>query len=637
MKSKKVHKRFSWLSLSALMMLTTALLSSCFLFYSGGGESTAVPEDVRTDLENSFLITHTLIHGKSSKAFSSTPRMLAAQPLTPFSKLGNAGTSLTTKATINRTGETTGFTSGGPIQNYPEPGQSTSWTVTPMGNNIYKIKVTTTYPTSSPAQETVEEYLVKDYTSSPYNTSTGDGVWNQDDPIVNESGTVDKLYRIQFYTLFRDGSVRYEKILMASWPSETWPSTWPNTKLFKTFNIDGSLDYPPVYEPEEGSGIARYSSVVLYTHVRTKTLSYWFWEGTQAQNTVGIRYYTEQENVNGAAVYSTTLVFEKTLNTYLTLGGSLADSLTDLYVGGSNDALAKTVIRQEVKFDTSNVAFDKKTKSKVTVYDVTGNRALYLTKLNEAEATGNLFTDDSTVSSQVDRTVLINNDPYGVPLITNSPPSGDLGTLYAAIENGALVTTDSKTGATAYQFNGQQGMVFNDTTGSDYDLTTEGTVELWLKIFDRVPWAGLVHKGIRDDFADEVYSLQFWSVGNDIAFVLNPSSGNYLLVQAGNPYKNLALNTWYYIVATWNTQYIDLYVNGQRVGRKNNSFYRADGTPNPGVRVNDAPVVVGAQFATNSPVYRGYFGLKGIIDNWKVHKQYWNATTVQSKYNNPGS
>lgn len=623
----------SMVTLAAIILVAAMALSSCFLF-SGGGESTAIPEDVRADLDSSFLITHKLLHGGSSKGLSVSPRMISSQPLTPFSAPGNGSSSLISKATINRTGATTGFTSGGPLQNYPEPGQSTNWTVVPMGNDIYKITVTTTYPSNSPAEETVEEYLVKDISPGP---GPADTIWNEHDPIVNESGTKDPLYRINFYTRFRDGSIRQEKLLMVSWPSETWPATWPNTKLFKTFDINGSLDYPPVFTPEDGTGIVRYSSVVLYTHTRSSTLSYWFWEGTRAQNTVGIRYYTEQENVNGAAVYGTTLIFEKTLDTFLTLGGSLADSLADIYVGGSNDALAKTVIRQEVKFDANNQATSKTTKSKITVYEVTGNQALYLTKQDDSAATGNLFNDDSSLASQVDRTVLIENDPYGLPLVTTSAPTGDLGTLYAAIENGAPVTTDSKTGGTAYQFNGQQGIVENDTSNSAYDLTDSGTVEAWIKLFDKVPFAAVVHKGIKDDFTDEVYSLQFWTKGNDISFVLNPATGtNYILVTAGNPYKNLALNTWYYIVATWNTQYIDLYVNGQRVGRKNNTFY-SNGSPNPGVRENDAPVVVGAQFSTSSPVYKGYFGLKGIIDNWKVHKAYWDAATVQSKYNNPGS
>ncbi len=511
-----------------------------------------------------------------------------------------------------------------------------------MTNKIYKITVTTAYPNTSPAEFTIEEYYVKDISPGP---GPADGIWNEHDPIVDANGNQNQANRIQYYTKFRDGSVRSEKILMATgqkdgvlgiWTQNGFETESDNLYRFKEFDINGSLDYPPIFNPTSSTS-AEYSSIVLYTHVRSNTLNYWFWEGTRMQNTVGIRYYTEHKNMNGAYIYGTTLVFEKTLDTFLTLGGSLANSLEDIYVGGSNDALAKTVIRNEVKFDSNLNAFSKTTRSKVTVYDVTGNQTLYVQKINDAATTGNLFTDDEVSGASLDRTTIINNAPYGVPLVTTSPPSGDLGTLYAAITNGALVTTDSKTGGTAYEFNGQQGIVNPDTSGSAYDLTTAGSIEAWVKLFAKVPWAAIVHKGVEDDFSDEVYSLQFWNTGNDISFVLNPVSGSYILVQAGNPYKNLQLNTWYYIVATWNTQYIDLYVNGQRVGRKTNSFYKTDGTPNPGVKENDAQVVVGAQFATSSKVYNGYFGLKGIIDGWKVHKEYWDAAKVQSKYNNPGS
>jgi len=639
MKNQKVFEKLQWTGILLVLLLTASLLSSCFLFSSGGNDEGLSASTIK-ELESNFLTTHKILRNEGGTSNSIMPRMLSAQPLTPFSKPA-AGGSLVSKATVNRTGANTGF-SDGSLSNYPEPGQTTSWTVTSYDatNKIYKISVTTQYPASSPAEKTVEEYFVKDISPGP---GTADNIWDEHDPIVNSAGVQNQTYRIQYYTKFRDGSIRNERILLMSNKNQdstytTWTPEGSNTtnNTFEVFDINGSLEYPAVFNPTT-STTATYSSIVLYTHTRTRTLDYWFWQGTSNQNTVGIRYYTEQPNTAGAAVYGTTLVFEKTLDTLLTLGGSLADSLADIYVGGSNDALVKTVIRHAVKFDSSNTATEKTTKSKATVYDVTGNATLYIQKLDDANATGNLFTDDQVSGSSLDRTTIINNDPYGVPLVTNSPPSGDLGTLYAAIENGALVTTDSVTGGTAYQFNGQQGIVLPDTSGSAYDLTTQGTIEAWVKLFAKVPWAAVVHKGVRDDFADEVYSLQFWSVGNHIAFVLNPSSGSYILVQAGNPYKNLALNTWYYIVATWNTQYIDLYVNGQRVGRKNNTFYTPSGTPNPGVRENDAPVEVGAQFATSSKVYNGYFGLKGIIDNWKVHKQYWDAATVQSKYNNPGS
>ncbi|MFQ3621888.1 MAG: LamG-like jellyroll fold domain-containing protein, partial [Spirochaetales bacterium] len=206
---------------------------------------------------------------------------------------------------------------------------------------------------------------------------------------------------------------------------------------------------------------------------------------------------------------------------------------------------------------------------------------LYIAKQDEAAATGELLSEDQTSGSSLDRTTLIQNDPFGIPLVTNSPPTDDLGTLYAAIENGALLTADSKTGEIAYQFNGQQGMVFNDTSGSAYGLTNVGAIEAWIKLYDRIPWAAVVHKGVKDDFSDEVYSLQFWSKGNDLAFVLNPQgSGKYILVQAGSTFKNLALNTCYYVVATWNKDNMDLYVNGQCVGRKS-TFIHLPGNPTP--------------------------------------------------------
>ncbi len=638
MKSKKVKnawEKVRWTEGLIVLVLGTSILSSCFLF-SSGGDDDGLSRTI-SELDAYFLITHRILRNEGGTSNSVMPRMLSAEPLTPFSK---PAASLRSKATVDVSTPLT-FTNGTKA-NYPEPGQTTSWTVSSFDatNKIYKITVTTAYPNNSPAKETIEEYFVKDIDTGSGNAFE---TWTVHDPIVDSAGNQNQTYRIQYYTKFRDGSIRNEKILLMSFknPDNSYTTWTPDgssstNKTFATFDISGTLDYPAVFDPSSSTSV-RYSSIVLYTHTRTSTLSYWFWQGTSSQNTVGIRYYTEQENTLGAVVYGTTLVFEKTLDTLLTLGGSLADSLADIYVGGSNDALVKTVIRHAVKFDSSNTATEMTTKSKAVVYDVTGNQTLYIEKLNSNAATGNLFTEEEVSGASLDRTVLINNAPYGVPLVTNSPPSGDLGTLYAAITNGALVTPDSITGSTAYQFNGQQGIVYPDTSGSEYDLTDKGTVEAWIKIFAKVPWGGIVHKGVNDNFSDETYSLQFWNVGNDVAFVLNPVSGSYILVQAGNPYKNLQLNTWYYIVATWNKQYIDLYINGQRVGRKTNSFYKTDGTPNPGVKENDAPVVLGSQFATSSLVYNGYFGLKGIIDGFKVHKEYWDANKVLSKYQNPGS
>ena len=336
MKNKKVFEKLQWTGISLILLIAASLLSSCFLFSSGGTDEGLSASTIK-ELESNFLTTHKILRNEGGTSNSIMPRMLSAQPLTPFSKPA-AGGSLVSKATVNRTGATTGF-SDGSLSNYPEPGQTTSWTVTlyDATNKIYKISVTTLYPASSPAEKTVEEYFVKDISPGP---GPADSIWNEHDPIVNSAGAQNQTYRIQYYTRFRDGSIRNERILLMSNKNQdstytTWTPEGSNTSnnTFEVFDINGSLEYPAVFNPTT-STTATYSSIVLYTHTRTRTLDYWFWQGTSYQNTVGIRYYTEKPNTAGAAVYGTTLVFEKTLDTLLTLGGSLADSLADIYVGG---------------------------------------------------------------------------------------------------------------------------------------------------------------------------------------------------------------------------------------------------------------------------------------------------------------
>ena len=150
-----------------------------------------------------------------------------------------------------------------------------------------------------------------------------------------------------------------------------------------------------------------------------------------------------------------------------------------------------------------------------------------------------------------------------------------------------------------------------------------------MKLASFQPFAAVVHKGVKEDFSDEAYSLQFWTAGSDIAFILDKAvTGNsYIMVQAAGKYKTLSKNTWYYIVATWNTSKVQLYVNGSLSAEIANSCY-----PTPGVKENDAPLVVGSQFAANSVVYNGYFGLNGVIDGWKVSKTYTDATTILANY-----
>ena len=421
------------LAVSVLVPLT---MGSCALF-SSDDDGQNLTKDMVSSLEASLLKTHIMLQGDgSSTSAGKIPRSLSASPLKPFASPSGLGSGLKL-ATINRTGATDNFSAytgkTTSIANYPEPGQTTSFTVTAHATlaNVYTVKATTVYPASSAAETTVEEYYVKDV--SPGDDTTPNSLWNQDDPVVDATGARNSKYRVQYYTKFRDGSVRNETIL--------YDKTTDGI-AYAAFDVTASLDYPPAFAPTAGTSV--WSSVVLFTHTRTNTLSYWFWSGSRYQNTVGIRYYTEQAISDGSAVLKgTTLVFEKTVENFLTLGGTLADSLADVSPGIQNDVLALDVTRQEVKFNSSNTAISKTTYSKAAIYDISGKSAAYITKQNDSAATGNLFNAAATDTSTVSRTVVIANDPYGVPLVTTTAPTGDVGTLYAAIENKAVVSADT--------------------------------------------------------------------------------------------------------------------------------------------------------------------------------------------------
>jgi hypothetical protein len=598
------------------------ILGSCQMWSKDDPD--LITDTMVSRLESSLLKSHEMLQGSGGTSAGLVPRMLSLRPLTPFggnpsSEPAAPGTIM--KATINRTGMTGGFV-GATLTDYPEPAQTTEFTVAARGTpeDVYIITATTTYPATSPAATTVEAYLVKDVTpGDPLGPANGE--WTNDDPIVNAEGVIDSKYRITYKTTFRDGSVRDETIL--------YDKTADGIK-YAAFDVNGTLDYPAVFVPADDI-MAEYSSVVLSTHVRTNTLDFWFWTGTRYQNTVGIRYYTEQAISEGLAVLQgTTVIFEKTLEQVVTLGGTLADSLADLYVGGQNELLAQVVTRQKVTFDASNTALEKTTRTKAVVYDVTGSAALYIEKLNDAAATGDLFADPPATVSLVERQTAIENEPYGLPLVTTSPPTGDLGTLYAAIENQTVSSSDSIIGTgQAYVFTGQNGIVITDPgAGSAYDLTTAGTISAWVKLNSLRPWSVVIRKGGNEDFSDEVYSLQFWSRGNEPVFLLkNPASGLSVSVRAGGLYKTLETGSWYYLVATWNTTTVELYVNGVLSASAANSLY-----PSPGVPENDGPLIVGAQFAKNSKVYNGYFGLDGIIDSWFVKKTRTSGAAILEEY-----
>jgi prepilin-type N-terminal cleavage/methylation domain-containing protein len=149
------------------------------------------------------------------------------------------------------------------------------------------------------------------------------------------------------------------------------------------------------------------------------------------------------------------------------------------------------------------------------------------------------------------------------------------------------------------------------------DLTTAGTVGAWVYMDSITPFGGIIHKGDRTDFSDEAYTLQFWT-GNTIILGLN--NGQYM-VQTTTAFSP---NTWYYVVGTWDSTGMSIYVNGTL----NNS------TTSTGVAMNSAGSLnIGAQTSTYyNGTYRN-FPFQGVIDEATVYNRALTSDEIKLYYN----
>jgi type II secretory pathway pseudopilin PulG len=149
------------------------------------------------------------------------------------------------------------------------------------------------------------------------------------------------------------------------------------------------------------------------------------------------------------------------------------------------------------------------------------------------------------------------------------------------------------------------------------DLTTAGTVGAWIYMDAITPFGGIIHKGDRTDFSDEAYTLQFWT-GNTIILGLN--DGQYM-VQTTTAFSP---NTWYYVVGTWDSTGMRIYVNGAL----NNS------TTNTGVAINSAGSLnIGAQTSTYYDGTYHNFPFQGIIDEATIYSRSLNSDEIKLYYN----
>ncbi|MCA1950453.1 MAG: LamG domain-containing protein, partial [Treponema sp.] len=553
---------------------------------------------------------------------------------------------------------TVGATVTGSQSNYPEVGQTSSWTITKtVTPNVYYVQVLTTFPTYDPREKQEEWYYILD---NPDGSPAALGRWTNADIVVKADGTADSKFRNRNRLYYRDGSYQDEVIVDVK--------RYDGHNAFAPFDINGSLDYPGAFVPQTDTNAA-YASVVVYTRNFNDTPSYSFWKGNRAQAIVGIRYYTEKVSADHSQLVGTTLVFEKAITSTKNESGNFLNTysslfLPDLAANTDNAFLALTVVRQQTTYKLSSYSgpstytvdynsATRDTRAKTRVVNIATQQDNYVTLINNEAAqitsaydtfwipSGNdpaiVNLSSGTVFDKSANQVVTTSD--SAPLsITTVNPTGDLGQFYRALKAPDSVGTGSTndipgdlvgTGDVKV-FNGAQGMTL-PSTGTVYDFYNKGTIQAWVYITKPAKYAGIVHAGVKTNFSDEIWTLQFMSNGNDPGFGLaaqNPYTYDLVIAKT-----KLNTGLWYYLVATWDlaAKQMKIYING--VLNNSGSFKNVKttstfaGPANPPV-----PVVVGSQFFDSTQLLNNYYGFNGKINGVLIENRVWSDVEIKNFY-----
>jgi len=154
-------------------------------------------------------------------------------------------------------------------------------------------------------------------------------------------------------------------------------------------------------------------------------------------------------------------------------------------------------------------------------------------------------------------------------------------------------------------------------------LIEAGSLEVIFKVHSSRDYAGVVHKGVQNDFSDESYSLQFWA--NDVLrMIITNDAGQSINVDSSGP---LSLETWYHVVSTWDASQLKLYIDGNLVASAPNTIGL--------VRDSSGGLVIGAQLADQK--YNTTYGnlcLDGTVDRVVVYTRALGADEVLEHFVN---
>lgn len=173
----------------------------------------------------------------------------------------------------------------------------------------------------------------------------------------------------------------------------------------------------------------------------------------------------------------------------------------------------------------------------------------------------------------------------------------------------------------ALKFDGDNDYVLVPDSDS-LTLAESGSLEVVLKVNAHRAYAGIVHKGVKKDFSDESYSLQYWGNDGTLRFLVTGNSGVYSYADSS---KKLQTGVWYHIVATWNLSDVRLYINGELSASAKNKTGK--------VRDSSGGLVIGAQLPDQfyNSTYKN-FCFNGLIDRVQIFSNALTPEEVSSRH-----
>ena len=248
---------------------------------------------------------------------------------------------------------------------------------------------------------------------------------------------------------------------------------------------------------------------------------------------------------------------------------------------------------------------------------------LFLASCNNP--TGARISDYSEPSTGID------SDP-SIGLVASLPLEGD-----AIINHPDVTMSDSVTweeGLSGNAMRGDEdGDFFRIADGSLPELTTAGTIEVWIypehTDTDDNYSAGILHKGDELDFSDEAWSLQNWN-SEEIAFNYQYGSGGATYKQVKSTYK-ISVETWHHIAVTWNYDdvsgdtVLSLYIDGIL---DVNATYNGIGP----MIDSDGDIIVGSQLPGPYNASFGHMTFMGLIDEVSLYDHPRSAEDILADY-----